>query len=178
MEMYNPYMFAVKDYLSNIDDFNRKIKEFNMLLKLVIVLNNGFALTHDLYYNEREEPVETTLVIASKKDVVDALNLFEGSSGLLPTEVALMKGLLSNYICYDDAMSLGYDVADEISFEDFVINYNKVDESSDVKIGDEFEPDYADLKFITELTDKGNKYHVENWDHPYSVNVQQSKMVS
>ena len=33
IEMFNPYMFAVQEYLDNIDDFNRKIKEFNVLLK-------------------------------------------------------------------------------------------------------------------------------------------------
>lgn len=171
IEMYNPYMFAVKDYLANIDDFNRKIKEFNMLLKLVIVLNNGFELVHNLYYDENEEPIDTKLVIASKKDVIDALNLFEGSSGLLPTEVALIKGLLNNYICYNDARDLNYDPEDELSFEETVINYNKVDEDDDMKIGDEAISNVVDLKFVSVVDDnkKGVKYHVENWDHPYQV---------
>ena len=163
IEMYNPYMFAVKDYLANIDDFNRKIKEFNMLLKLVIVLNKGFTLTHDLYYDEMEEPVETTLVIASKKDVIDALNLFEGSSGLLPTEVALMKGLLQNYICYNDVQGLDYDPDGELSFEEVVINYNSVDD--DHKVGEE--PDIVDLEYVEDIADKGTRYYVKNWDHSY-----------
>ncbi len=167
IEMYNPYMFAVKDYLANIDDFNRKIKEFNILLKLVIVLNGGFTLTHNLYYDEMEEPVDTTLVIASKKDVIDALNLFEGSSGLLPTEVALLKGLLDNYVCYNDAMDLEYDKDDELSFEEVVINYNTVDDSEDFRVGDDSDEDVVDLKFVQELTDKGSKYYVERWDHAY-----------
>ena len=168
IEMYNPYMFAVKDYLINIDDFNRKIKEFNILLKLVIVLNGGFSLTHNLYYDEDENPIDTTLVIASKKDVVDALNLFEGSSGLLPTEVALIKGLLKNYICYNDAMDLNYDLEDELSFEEVAINYNKVDDDSeDIRVGEE--PDYVDLQFHKEQTDKGIKYTISNWDHAYQV---------
>ena len=174
LEMYNPYMFAVMNYLSNIDDFNRKIKEFNMLLKLVIVLNDGFTLTHDLYYNEREEPIKTKLVIASKKDVVDALNLFEGSSGLLPTEVALIKGLLDNYVCYDDALSLGFDPDDDISFEDFAIRCNKPedeeDNKRDLRIGDvEKDDNEFDLKFVDEVTDKGIKYYVKNWDKSYKV---------
>ena len=164
-EMYNPYMFAVQEYLTNIDDFNRKIKEFNMLLKLVIVLNGGFCLTHNLYYDlETEEPIDTRLVIASKKDVVDALNLFEGSSGLLPTEVALLKGLLEYYVCYDEVVDLDYSSDDELSFEEVVINYNKVDE--DTKIG-EFNEDDVDLHYELEVTDKGDKYFITNWDNGY-----------
>lgn len=162
-EMYNPYMFAVQEYLTNIDDFNRKIKEFNMLLKLVIVLNGGFCLTHNLYYNtETEETIDTRLVIASKKDVVDALNLFEGSSGLLPTEVALLKGLLEYFACYDEVVDLDYNIDDEISFEDAVINYNKVDE--DVRIG---EDDDVDLHYEVEITDRGDRYYITNWDNGY-----------
>ena len=168
VEMYNPYMFAVKDYLSNIDDFNRKIKEFNMLLKLVIVLNNGFELTHNLYYDEMENPIDTKLVIASKKDVVDALNLFEGSSGLLPTEIALIKGLLNNYTCYDDAVGLDYSPDDDLSFEEVVIAYNTVDSMDDVRVSADDE-NIVDLKFVSIPTDKGTKTYVERWDHGYSV---------
>lgn len=165
IEMYNPYMFAVKDYLANIDDFNRKIKEFNMLLKLVIVLNGGFTLTHNLYYDDDEEPIDTKLVIASKKDVIDALNLFEGSSGLLPTEIALIKGLLKNYVCYDIVQDLNYNPNDEYSFEDVVLKYNKVD-SEEVRVGTE---EYVDLEFTPDVTDNGTKYYITNWDNGYPV---------
>ena len=162
VELYNPYMFAVQEYLTNIDDFNRKIKEFNMLLKLVTVLNGGFYLTHDMYYNtETEKIITTKVMIASKKDVVDALNLFEGSSGLLPTEIALLKGLLDNYLCYDEVMDLGYDESDEISFEEAVLNYNWVD---DVRIGND---DFVDLEYAKIPTEKGDIYPVTNWDNGY-----------
>lgn len=167
IELYNPYMFAVQQYLKNIDDFNRKIKEFNGLLKLVTVLNGGYTLTHNLYYDDDEEPIDTTVVIASKKDVIDALNLFEGSSGLLPTEVALIKGLLDNYTCYNDAEDLYYDEDSEISFEEYAIDYNRVDDSDDVIVGDE--PNIVDLEYIKEETDKGIKYYIKNWDKPYKV---------
>lgn len=164
IEMYNPYMFAVQDYLQNIDDFNRKIKEFNGLLKLVIVLNGGFQLNHTMYYDEDEEPIDTTVVIASKKDVIDALNLFEGSSGLLPTEVALVKGLLDNYTCYNDAEELYYDEDLEVSFEEYALDYNKVD-SNDKKVGE----DAVDLVYVEEETDKGKKYFIKNWDKAYTM---------
>lgn len=165
-ELYNPYMFAVQQYLTNIDDFNRKIKEFNMLLKLVTVLNGGFELEHELYYDEEsDKPITTKVVISSKKDVVDALNLFEGSSGLLPTEVALLKGLLENYVCYNDVLSpnVGYTDDSELSFEETVINLNKVDE--DIRVGGE--SDTVDLKFDKETTDNGDKYFITNWDQGY-----------
>ena len=165
IEMYNPYMFAVKDYLANIEDFNRKIKEFNMLLKLIIVLNGGFTLTHNLYYDEMEEPIDTTLVIASKKDVIDALNLFEGSSGLLPTEVALIKGLLDNYVSYDYVQDLNFNPDDEYSFEDVVIDFNKVNLDA-VKVGDE---EFVDLEFVEDITDKGTKFYIKNWDDGYEI---------
>ena len=157
IEMYNPYMFAVKEYLNNIDDFNRKIKEFNMLLKLVIILNDGFKLNHQLYYDDKtEEAINTTLMIASKKDVIDALYLFEGSSGLLPTEVALIKGLLDEYACYSDAMDIDYDDDEDTTFEEAVINYNRTDAD-----------DPVDLKYVETITDYGTKYFIENWDHGY-----------
>lgn len=159
IEMFNPYMFAVQQYLTNIDDFNRKIKEFNMLLKVVCVLNGGFQLTHNLYYDENEEPIDTKLVVASKKDVVDALNLFEGSSGLLPTEIALIKGLLDNYVCYNDVENINYDVSDEISFEEAVLNYIDYPEGDDA----------VDLKIVRTPSDKGADVHIEGWDKGYPL---------
>lgn len=167
-EMYNPYMFAVQEYLRNLDDFNRKIKEFNALLKLVIVLNGGFMLSHQMYYDKEEEPIDTTVVIASKKDVIDALNLFEGTSGLLPTEVELIKGLLKNYTCYNDVQDIGFDEDDEFSFEDKVIDYNSVERDENGKFSD-----FVDLEYDEIITDKGNRLFVTNWDKPYQVyNVQ------
>ena len=161
IELYNPYMFAVQNYLNNMDDFNRKIKEFNMLLKLVVYLDNGFNLTHNLYYDlESQEPIETRLYIASKRDVVNTLNLFEGSSGLLPTEVALLKGLLDNYACYNDVELLDYPNKEsdkDISFEESVINYLSSDEY-DVT-------DSTNLHYtMDEVT---NKPYIVEWDNSY-----------
>ena len=74
---FKDIIFPIECDLTNIDDFNRKIKEFNMLLKLVCVLNGGFTLTHNLYYDENEEPIDTQVVIASKKDVVEKVEIKE-----------------------------------------------------------------------------------------------------
>ena len=38
IEMFNPFMFCVQRFLSQMDDFNRKIKEFNMFLKVICIL--------------------------------------------------------------------------------------------------------------------------------------------
>ena len=102
VEMFNPFMFCVQTYLSNMPDFNRKIKEFNMSLKLICILNESYNLTHKIYYDFTQEniediEIETKLYIPSKQDVIDALTLFEGSTGLLPSEIALTKGLLDKY---------------------------------------------------------------------------------
>ena len=99
IEMFNPFMFCVQRFLSQMDDFNRKIKEFNMFLKVICILNDSFKLKHDLYddFESDEFDVDTTLLIPSKQEIIDALTLFEGSTGLLPSEIALAKGILKIY---------------------------------------------------------------------------------
>ena len=102
VELFNPFMFCVQRYLANMQDFNRKIKEFNMLLKIICILNESYSLTHKIYCDFTQENLEdieitTKIYIPSKQDVIDALTLFEGSTGLLPSETALTKGLLKTY---------------------------------------------------------------------------------
>lgn len=101
-ELFNPYMFNVSEFLAEMDDFNRKIKEFNKTLFIVTLLNNPFILEHELYCDEETfEPVQTHLMIASKQDVLNALTIFDGANNLLPTETALLKGLNKVYREYD-----------------------------------------------------------------------------
>lgn len=127
VEMFNPFMFCVQRYLNNMEDFNRKINEFNMLLKIICILNDSFKITHTLYYDvDTEEPIETTLYIPSKQDVIDALNLFEGSTGLLPREIALTKGLLKKYDVLPKEYAELDDTAtlpDDATYEE-IITYN------------------------------------------------------
>ena len=65
-----------------------------MFLKVICILNDSFKLKHDLYddFESDEFDVDTTLLIPSKQEIIDALTLFEGSTGLLPSEIALAKG--------------------------------------------------------------------------------------
>ena len=97
-ELFNPYMFNVSEFLAEMEDFNRKIKEFDKTLFIVSLLNNPFVLEHQIYHDkETYEPITTKLIIASKQDVLNALAIFDGSNNLLPTETALLKGLNKVY---------------------------------------------------------------------------------
>lgn len=97
-ELFNPYMFNVSEFLAEMDDFNRKIKEFDKTLFIVSLLNNPFVLEHQIYHDkETYEPITTKLIIASKQDVLNALAIFDGANNLLPTETALLKGLNKVY---------------------------------------------------------------------------------
>lgn len=101
-EIFNPYMFNVSEFLAEMEDFNRKIKEFNKTLFVVSLLNNPYILEHELYVDdETYEPKKTKLIIASKQDVLNALVIFDGANNLLPTETALLKGLNKNYREFD-----------------------------------------------------------------------------
>ena len=107
VEIFNPFMFCVRRYLSNMQDFNRKIKEFNMLLKINCILNESYSLTHKIYSDfdcddDEDFEITTRLYLPSKQDVIDSLTLFEGSTGLLPSEISLTKAILKKYDNYPE----------------------------------------------------------------------------
>lgn len=127
VELFNPFMFCVQRYLANMQDFNRKIKEFNMLLKIICILNESYSLTHKIYCDFTQENLEdieitTKIYIPSKQDVIDALTLFEGSTGLLPSETALTKGLLKTYseFPYTEIDENNYELDENSTFEEIV----------------------------------------------------------
>ena len=127
VELFNPFMFCVQKYLANMQDFNRKIKEFNMLLKIICILNESYSLTHKIYCDFTQENLEdieitTKIYIPSKQDVIDALTLFEGSTGLLPSEIALTKGLLKKYteFPYTEIAEDNYELDESSTFEEIV----------------------------------------------------------
>lgn len=97
-ELFNPYMFCIADFLQNMDDYNRKIKEFNKILLVISILNNAYILEHNIYYDkETSEKIDTKLVIASKQDIINALDIFDSSNNLLPTEMDFLKTLCKLY---------------------------------------------------------------------------------
>lgn len=147
IECFNPYMYNITEFLKNIDDYNRKIKEFNAILKLVCLLNEPKTFTHDYYTDEDNdyETVTTTMIIARKQDVLNAVHLFDHNNDLLPTEVALANGLLDSFKVYD--------FEEQTDFKDINDFENKVkDNLIYLKNGD------LDWDTLTDIKDKPNKY--------------------
>ena len=95
-DFFNPYMFVVEDLIKDNDDFNRKIQEFNAILKLVTILNQPHSVIHQLYYDEMYNIKDTKIFLASKRDNITALNIFD-SANLLPDEIRFANGLIENY---------------------------------------------------------------------------------
>lgn len=155
-EMFNPYMFSISEFLKNMDDFNRKIKEFNKVLLIVALLNNPFVLKHDLYFDDDYETIETKLIITSKQDVLNALMIFDGSSNLLPTELALLRGLAKKYRPYPIEDAEEYSVRD---FESAILQDNTIfdvdDRGNIIGWDNGFDVDY--FEDIDEWNQKYNK---------------------
>ena len=95
-DFFNPYMFCIEEHLRNHDDFNRKILEYNAILRLVTLLNTPRSITHDMYYDENYEQKETKVYLASRRDNLNALNIFD-SANLLPDESRFANGIISEY---------------------------------------------------------------------------------
>ena len=139
IEMFNPFMFCVQRYLSQMDNFNRKIKEFNELLKILCILNDSFKLNHNIYDNyldEEDWDLETTVLIPSKQEIIDALTLFEGSTGLLPSEIALARGILRLYAEFPSDLIDAEELDEDATYEE-VIRYSAVDNDTIYESTDE-----------------------------------------
>lgn len=107
-DFFNPYMFCIEEHLKDHDDFNRKILEYNAILKLVTLLNNPISVEHTLYYGDDYTPKNTKVYFASKRDNLNALNIFD-SANLLPDESRFANGIIKEYETFND---------DEIFMED------------------------------------------------------------
>ena len=59
--------------------------------------------------------------------MIDALALFEGSTGLLPSEIALTKGLLKLYseFPYTEIPENAYELDENSTFEE-IVKYNAI----------------------------------------------------
>ena len=115
-DFFNPYMFVVEDLIKDNDDFNRKIQEFNAILKLVTILNQPYSVTHQLYYDDMYKTTDTKIFLATKRDNITALNIFD-SANLLPDEIRFANGLIECYLVFGI-------VPDEDSlWEDQVLEY-------------------------------------------------------
>ena len=99
-DFFNPYMFVVEELIKDNDDFNRKIQEFNAILKLVTILNQPSSIIHNLYYDDMYNQKDTKIFLASKRDNITALNIFD-SANLLPDEIRFANGLIESYKAFN-----------------------------------------------------------------------------
>lgn len=94
-DMFDLYMYDIVEYIGTIDDFNRKVDEFNSILKLSCTLNKGKCVYHEEY--GKKHP----LLLASKQDVRTALTIFDNNNNLLPNEVKLINGIFKEFDVYN-----------------------------------------------------------------------------
>ena len=127
-DFFNPYMFCIEEHLKNQDDFNRKILEFNAILKLVTLLNSPNYAEHTLYVDDEYQPKKTRVYFASKRDNLNALNIFD-SANLLPDESRFANGIIKEYTPFKDIV-----VDDDELYEDAV--YESLKASGDVNEND------------------------------------------
>lgn len=95
VDIFNVYLYDIVDYIGTIDDFNRKIDEFNSILKLSCVLNKAKCIYHSQYGSDYP------LLLPSRQDVRTALTIFDNNNNLLPNEVKLINGIFKNFKPYD-----------------------------------------------------------------------------
>ena len=102
-DFFNPYMFCIEEHLKNHDDFNRKIQEYDAILKLVTLLNTPTFIEHDMYLDEKYEQKDTKVYFATKRDNLNALNIFN-SANLLPDESRFANGLIKEYDTFSEVI--------------------------------------------------------------------------
>lgn len=152
-DIFNPYSYGIEDWIHKNKNFNRKIKEFKSLLKVVTLLDDPKMI---------ENGSGKKIMICSKQDNINALTLFDTGSGALPTDIMLANGLKSSFKTYMSPL-----VGDDLSAyveeaKDFIIP----DDDQDYSIGSDqdYDTDYAftiqdlKLRFQTkEWIQKNNK---------------------
>lgn len=143
-DFFNPYMFCIAEHLKNHDDFNRKILEFNAILKLVTLLNKPHYVMHNMYYDDEFEQKDTKVYFASKRDNLNALNIFD-SANLLPDESRFANGIIKEYSVFQIA-----ELGDGELWEDVVraeIEYN-IDENGQIVMDSELRDKCFTLKSL------------------------------
>ena len=120
-DFFNPYMYSIEDTLKDNDDFNRKIQEYDATLEVATRLDKPYTITHDCYLDDENQKKETTLVFSTKRNNLNAMNLFDAVN-FLPDEARLGDKLLEYYEVFD-ITSLTLDGVDESKpFEERVID--------------------------------------------------------
>ena len=125
----NPYEYDIVEVLKDKEDYNRKIQEYNATLKVVTLLDNPWSTTHDYYLDEDNNRVESKLVFATKRNNLNAMNLFDAVN-FLPDEARFGDKLLETFDVfdlneldrdldsYDDSKSFEEQLIDCLTYED------------------------------------------------------------
>lgn len=129
-DFFNPYIFCIEKLIKDNDDFNRKVQEYNATLKLITLLDSPINLIHQIYHDDEYQTKDTKLILASRRDNINALNVFD-SANLLPDEIRFANGILSVY----EVFNIGL-VDEDRLFEDQVIEWLN-EEYLGTGIGDE-----------------------------------------
>ena len=119
----NPYEYNIIEVLKDKEDYNRKIQEYKATLKVVTLLDNPYSIFHDYYKGEDNAPVETKLVFATKRNNLNAMNLFDAVN-FLPDEARFGDKLLEHYEVFNlEEIRSGLESYDESSsFEEQVVD--------------------------------------------------------
>ena len=156
-DWFNPYMFCIEEHLKKKDDFPRKIDEFNAILKLVTILNSPQKLQHHMYYDEDYNEKNTDVFISSKRDVVNALNIFD-SANLLPDETRFANGIINEYELFSFEEG-AIDVDDGDDWEDRVRSEMEYCQQEDGK----YKLDKNDKKRCFTLKSLGKEHRDKQW---------------
>lgn len=118
----NPYEYDIVDVLEEKDDYNRKIQEYKATLKVVTLLDNPYYIYHNYYTDDLNNSSKSKLVFATKRNNLNAMNLFDAVN-FLPDEARFGDKLLDSFEVFDldeldDHMQDYYEESD--SFEDKV----------------------------------------------------------
>ena len=103
--LFNPYMYDVREILKEDKNFNRKIKEFDELLRIVAVLSDPYIInlkTGKQTLEDKDKITENHLLITTKQNNIDALVLLNNNNGLLAPDIDLVNGLLRKFDHYEE----------------------------------------------------------------------------
>lgn len=140
-DYFNPYLFNVKDALEDTDDFNRKIQEFDATLEVVSLLSKPYIASHQHYYDDENNHKDTEIVFSSKRDNLNAINLFDAIN-FLPDEARFGDMILQEYDVFDLSECGNIDQYVDVTFEDKVMGLLKSDQYG-YDSREEFNPDKA-----------------------------------
>ena len=127
-DFFNPYIFSVESLIKENDDFNRKVQEYNAILKLVTILNHPTRIKHQMYLDENYEKKDTDIILASKRDNITALNIFN-SANLLPDEIRFANGLIKEYDEYPISIRDESKLWEDEVYEDLVRQTKDLEEN-------------------------------------------------